>query len=104
MTEKAVEAKLNQQRNARKAKLQQLTIKRNNIESLMLDYANIDSVEKAYNVFCDLLKDFAELQCSISSLLPEEMKDSDHNDWYLPKVGTFKEFQDTVERKCYACP
>lgn len=98
LTERAIEAKRNQQKNARKAKLKQMTLKRNHLESLMLDYANVDIVEQAYDVFCDIVKEFAELQSSIQRLLPEEKRDSDLNDWYLPQVGKFKEFRDILKK------
>ncbi len=98
MMDKGKEAKLDQDENARKAKLKQMTARINKTESSMLDYANVDLVEKANDVFCNILKDFAELQCSILNLLPEEEREDDHDNWYLPKVGMMEEFQNIVKK------
>ena len=97
-TEKALEDKLAQLILKRKAKLGQVSRKKNLIDSLMIDYGNIIEMQSCRGVFQILCKEFSNLHYSVQEMLSEQEQESDHVDWYLPKIAYFNEFQDVMVR------
>ncbi|KAK0140850.1 hypothetical protein N1851_022154 [Merluccius polli] len=98
LTEKGLAAKVEQLTKSRSAKLKQLTTIRNQIESLMVKYDNLEVISQMYINFTVLIEDFSKIQCSIYELLPKEEKEDDHAKWYLPKLARFNEFKTTVKK------
>ena len=103
LTEKGLAAKLEQLTKSRSAKLKQLITSRNQIESLMVEYDNLEVISQMHINFTVLIEDFSKIQCSIYELLPKERKEDDHTKWYLPNLARFNEFKSTVKKwKQYA--
>ena len=90
LTAKGLQAKIEQLKKARSAKLRKLTSKRNHIESLMLEYDNLELIQQLYKLYNDLINEFAQSQLAAYELLSEENRDLEHSQWYLPKIAHFK--------------
>lgn len=97
-TEKALEDKLAQLIKKRRAKLGQVSRKKNEIDSLMIDYGNIIEMQGSRGVFQILSKEFSNSHHSVQEMLSEQEQESDHVDWYLPKIAYFNEFQDVMKK------
>ncbi|MGH0121872.1 UNVERIFIED_CONTAM: hypothetical protein FKN15_067168 [Acipenser sinensis] len=74
LTEKAVDEKTAKLKNARKAKLAQLTSTKNVIQPLFEFYQNSLIIRKHMKTFNDLAKDFIALHRSVQELLSEEKR------------------------------
>ncbi|KAL7852267.1 hypothetical protein SRHO_G00180520 [Serrasalmus rhombeus] len=96
-TAKAMEDALQRQTSARRAKLSQLTGKKNEMLELMEDDGNVDVVKtKLHTEFNQLSEDFCNLNTSVKGLLyqivsEDEMK-KDQQSWFEPKATSFREF------------
>ncbi|KAL7852287.1 hypothetical protein SRHO_G00180720 [Serrasalmus rhombeus] len=88
---------LQRQTSARRAKLSQLTGKKNEMLELMEDDGNVDVVKtKLHTEFNQLFGDFCNLNTSVKGLLyqivsEDEMK-KDQQSWFEPKATSFREF------------
>ena len=103
LTEKGLAAKLEQLTKSRSAKLKQLITSRNQIESLMVEYDNLEVISQMHINFTVLIEDFSKIQCSIYELLPKDKKEDDHTKWYLPNLARFNEFKSTVKKMEAIC-
>ena len=63
LTEKGLAAKLEQLTKSRSAKLKQLIASRNQIESLMVEYDNLEVISQMHINFTVLIEDFSKIQC-----------------------------------------
>ena len=95
-TQKALEANYLKQCNSRKAKLGQITSKRNVIKALMDDYKNVELVKQEFNEFNSKANDFKLLHSAVRQLLSEEEATDDHEQWFMPKYRGICEFHDLV--------
>lgn len=92
LTEKALEAKLDNKQKIRKAKLGQLTSKINVIEPMLQDFSNAEHVSQQFHAFNRTAADFKALHRSVQTLLSQEEKVKDHEQWYIPKAQKMGEF------------
>lgn len=81
----------------RRAKLGVLTRKRNDIHALIDAGELKPSIDEHMKTFNNYLAEFMELQSSVQRLLNDDEKETDHGDWYEPKLISFKEFLDEIE-------
>lgn len=89
---------LTRRKNARKATLAQITSKINRIEPLLKTYKNLDEVLRYKDPLDNLITAFDSLHQIVQDLLPDEEKDSDHNEWYLPRFKRHKSFRNRVKK------
>lgn len=75
-----------------------MTTKRNQIESLMVEYDNLEIIQQMYDSLKELCEDFSKIQVSVYEMLPEEEREKDHTKWYLPKIALFHEFENTIKQ------
>ncbi|KAL6455379.1 hypothetical protein MHYP_G00361890 [Metynnis hypsauchen] len=96
-TAKAMEDALQRQTSARRAKLSQLTGKKNEMLELMEDDGNVDVIKnKLHTEFNQLFEDFCNINTVVKGLLcqilsEDEMK-NEQQSWFEPKATTFREF------------
>lgn len=83
----------------RRGKFGVLTRKRNKINSLIDAGESKTFINEHMETFNKHLEDFIELQVSVQSLLNEDERETDHSDWYEPKLISFKEFLDEIKVK-----
>lgn len=81
----------------RRGKLGALTRQRNEINALSEAGDTTEEVEQQLRDFIRYLQEFEKLQESVQSLLSDEEKEHDPNDWYEPKMSQFKKFLMGVE-------
>ena len=70
----------------RSGKLGALTRKRNEIHTLIDNGENTTVIEEHMKVYNRFLEEFMDVQVAVQSLLNEDERESDHTDWYEPKL------------------
>lgn len=86
MTEKAVQEKVHQLTQTRKAKLGHLTSQANEINWLMEDDANVNTVKQQLRLdYQDSLAEFCKINYVTNLLCAEELK-KDQSSWFEPKL------------------
>lgn len=99
LTEKALEEKLQRNIALRRRKLGALTSKINEVETMMNDAQNLQSVKDVMeNYFQIALSEFSCLNNEVASLLPEDEKIFDQDKWFEPKMASIKEFMKATKR------
>ena len=84
--------------NTKRGKLGVLTRKRNEIETLKEAREPKQLICEHMDLFNKYLEQFMELQVAVQSALGnEEERESDHNDWYEPKLMRMKEFIEQMD-------
>ena len=81
----------------RSGKLGALTRKRNEIHTLIDNGENTTVIEEHMKVYNRFLEEFMDVQVAVQSLLNEDERESDHTDWYEPKLISCREFIDDIE-------
>lgn len=93
MTEKAAEERKAKQIQARRSKLSQLTSLKRQIEQLMEDDANVNTVKNKLRVdFSGLQEEFQELNSGLQEFLDEEEYAEDQKSWFGPKNDLMDDF------------
>lgn len=100
-TAKGMEDTLQRKINLRRAKLSQLTAKKNEMRHLMDDDGDLEVVKTKVAVeFNHIFGEFCELNVSVKGLLQqivsERDMDNDQQHWFEPKANLFREFSDQV--------
>ena len=93
LTEKALEEKLQKNIALRRRKLGALTSKINELEKMMSDTQNVHKVKDVMeNDFPLSLNELYCLNKEVASLLPEDEKTFDQEQWFESKMASIKEF------------
>ena len=93
LTEKALEEKLPKNIALRRRKLGALTSKINELEKMMSDTQNVHKVKDVMeNDFPLSLNELYCLNKEVASLLPEDEKTFDQEQWFESKMASIKEF------------
>lgn len=79
----------------RRGKLSVVTRKMNDTERLMLD-VDVENVKLTMDEFFEALNSFNVAHNMVQSLLSEEERGYDQEDWYEPKMYHFRGFQDKI--------
>lgn len=97
MTAKAQEERLNQLMGSRKAKLGHLTRQMREIETLLEDYGNIDTVYQCINgEFAQSFLAFQDINNATRELMSDDETYLDQLYWFEPKSQAVKNFVDKV--------
>lgn len=88
----------------RRAKLGVLTKKQNDINALIDAGESKASIDEHMKTFNDYLGEFMDLQTSVQKLLNDDEKETDHSDWYEPKLIGFEEFLHEIDTWINANP
>ena len=91
-TESYVDELLYQHSNRRRGKLRQMTAKFNEMEHLMENELNLETVKTKMRAFKTALEEFKESNISVLLYLNEEEKSTDQDFWFKPKEVRFQEF------------
>ncbi len=98
MTVKAQEERLNQLMGTRKAKLGHLTRQMREIETLLEDSGNIDTVYQCINgEFAQSFLSFQDINNATRELMSEDEAYLDQLHWFEPKSQAIKHFVDKVK-------
>lgn len=90
--EKALEEKLHKLMNSRRGYLGHFTSKKNEIEKMMDDTANVDQVKVIMQQLPDIICKFKEITAQIGELLSPEEGLCDTETWFKPKLSYINEF------------
>lgn len=82
---------------SRKAKLGQLTRRKNIVLELMKDVANIDEVKENMFTYYVLVGEFKDAHFAYQKLLNDDDRDNDTDNWFKPKIASIDEFNAYVE-------
>lgn len=101
-TAKAMEDALQRKIGSRKAKLGQLTEKKNEMLQLMEDDGNVEIVKtKLATEFNHIFGEFCELNTTVKGLFQQavsrEDMDNDQQHWFEPKADAMRSFVDNVD-------
>ena len=81
---------------ARKAKLSQLTRRKNIMIQLMEDVSGLNEVREGLHTYKDLFEKFKTLQDNYQELLTEEERQKDDSEWFEPKIKEINTFLSSV--------
>jgi hypothetical protein len=81
---------------ARKAKLSQLTRRKNIMIQLMEDVSGLSEVRENLHTYKDLFEKFKTLHYNYQELLTEEERQKDDSEWFEPKVKEINTFLSSV--------
>ena len=81
---------------ARKAKLSQLTRRKNIMIQLMEDVSGLNEVRENLHTYKDLFEKFKTLQENDQELLTEEERQKDVSEWFEPKIYEMNTFLSSV--------
>lgn len=101
-TAKGMEDTLQRKIGSRRAKLSQLTAKKNEMLHLMDDDGNLEVIKTKLAVeFNHIFGEFCELNVSVKELfrqiVSEKDMDNDQQHWFEPKANSFREFSEQVD-------
>ena len=98
MTERALAEKVHRLTQSRKAKLGHLTSQANEIERLMEDDANVNTVKQRLRLdFQDSLEEWCKTNDALTGLLSKEEQENDQSSWFEPKLTHNRGFMHYVE-------
>lgn len=83
---------------SRKGRLGACTRKMNEIKVLMETGGNVEKVDDSVALFQKTLDEFKETHVSVQTFLSEEIKENERINWYEPKMSTFENFLQDVEK------